>query len=192
MKHIPIIIAALVLVGCDNTEVDTTLIQAAKKGNTELVKSALNNGANVNAKDADGWTALHQAALYGPKEAVELLIAKGAAVNVKEKDGWTPLDQAAYNGIIEVAEFLISKGADVNAKNNMEMSPLHHASIKGHKQIVQLLISQGADVNAKVALGPKQGLTSLDAANETNHHEIAELLRKQGGKTGEELEAEEI
>ena len=189
MKHLLATIAAAVLAGCSNSEVESTLIQAAKKGNVELVKSALDNGANVNAKDADGWTALHQSALYGPKEVVELLIAKGADINAKERDRWAPLDQAAYNGHIEIAELLISKGADVNTKNNMEMSPLHHASIKGHKEIVQLLISRGADVNAKVALGPKQGLTSLDAANETNHHEIADLLRKHGGKTGEELKA---
>jgi hypothetical protein len=33
-------------------------------------------------------------------------------------------------------------------------------------------------------------LTPLDAANETNHTETADLLRKHGGKTGEELKAE--
>ena len=49
----------------------------------------------------------------------------------------------------------------------------------------------GADVNAKVVSGAKQGLTPLDAANETKHPEIADLLRKHGGKTGEELEAEQ-
>jgi hypothetical protein len=33
-------------------------------------------------------------------------------------------------------------------------------------------------------------LTPLDAANETNHTEIADLLRKHGGKTKKELKAE--
>ncbi len=78
----------------------------------------------------------------------------------------------------------------MNAKNNRDMTPLYHAAVKGHKEIVELLIAKGTDVNAKVALGPKQGLTPLDAANETNHPEIAALLRKHGGKTGEELKAE--
>ena len=44
-------------------------------------------------------------------------------------------------------------------------------------------------MNAKVESGPKQGLTPLDAANETNHTEIADLLRKHGGKTKKELKA---
>ena len=190
MKNLLITIAAAALVGCSNEEVEISLIQAAKNGNIELVKGALDNGANVNAKDADGWTALHQSALYGPKEVVELLITKGADINAKERDGWAPLDQAAYNGHIEIAELLISKGADVNTKNNRHMTPLHHAAVKGHKEFVKLLIFKGADVNAKVSLGAKQGLTALDAANETNHSEISELLRKHGGKTGVELKAE--
>jgi len=33
-------------------------------------------------------------------------------------------------------------------------------------------------------------LTPIDAANETNHTETAELLRKNGAKTSEELKAE--
>jgi hypothetical protein len=44
-------------------------------------------------------------------------------------------------------------------------------------------------VNAKVASGPKQGLTPLDAAIQTKQYPTADLLRKHGGKTGEELKA---
>ena len=81
----------------------------------------------------------------------------------------------------------LATGADVNAKNERRWTPLHIAATK---EIAELLIAAGADVNAKVASGPKQGLTPLDAANETNQTEIADLLRKHGGKTGEELKAE--
>ena len=45
-------------------------------------------------------------------------------------------------------------------------------------------------MNAKVALGPKQGLTALDAAIEKGNNEIADLLRKHGAKTGVELKTE--
>ncbi|MDP6307252.1 MAG: ankyrin repeat domain-containing protein, partial [Verrucomicrobiota bacterium] len=51
-------------------------------------------------------------------------------------------------------------------------------------EIVELLIANGADVNAKDG----DGFTPLDLA--TNNKEIADLLRKHGGKTGEELKAE--
>ena len=52
------------------------------------------------------------------------------------------------------------------------------------------MIAKGADVNPKLNDGPHNGKTPLDAANETNQTETADLLRKHGGKTGEELKAE--
>jgi len=64
---------------------------------------------------------------------------------------------------------------------------LQHAAYWGHKEIAELLISQGADVNAKDGGGD----TPLDEAIKRKRHpEIATLLRKHGGKTGEELKAE--
>ena len=56
----------------------------------------------------------------------------------------------------------------------------------GNKEVAELLIAKGADVNAKVAYGE----TPLDKAIERDHPETADLLRKHGGKTGEELKAE--
>ena len=53
-----------------------------------------------------------------------------------------------------------------------------------------LLIANGADVNAK----DEDGLTPLDIAthpeNPNDTDEIADLLRKHGGKTSAELKAE--
>ena len=55
----------------------------------------------------------------------------------------------------------------------------------GHNEIAELLIAEGADVNAKA----NGGLTPLYFAELTRHKEITDLLRKHGGKTGEELKA---
>ena len=41
-----------------------------------------------------------------------------------------------------------------------------------------------------MANGTLRGYTMLDLAIRNSHTEIADLLRKHGGKTGEELEAE--
>ena len=63
------------------------------------------------------------------------------------------------------------------------MTPLHSATTK---EIAELLIATGADVNAK----EDYGATPLDVAEEFNLPELASILRKHGGKTGEELKAE--
>ena len=78
----------------------------------------------------------------------------------------------------------------MNAKDDDGSTPLHVAAYNGHKEIVVLLIDAGADVNAQDVLGSNKGKTPLNAANEENHTELADLLRKHGGKTGEELKAE--
>ena len=55
---------------------------------------------------------------------------------------------------------------------------------------IKLFLSSGVDVNQKIKDGPLKGATSLDAAIGTNKKEIADILRKHGGKTSKELRAE--
>ncbi len=63
---------------------------------------------------------------------------------------------------------------------------LHWAALTGRKEIVEGLIAKGADGNAQL----DDGRTPLDAAIYGKNPETADLLRKHGGKTGEELKAE--
>ena len=158
-------------------------------GHKETAVLLIAKGADVNAKNDTGATPLHYTSAEGRKEAAELLIAAGADVNAKEVNGETPLHAAAVHGHNQVVELLIGAGADVNAKTESLLSnltPLHGATLKGHKEIAELLISNDANVNAKT----DGGKTPLDWAISRKYPEIADLLRKHGGKTGEELKAE--
>ena len=213
MKHLLLTTAAaVVLVGCG----ESSIHDAANGGNIEAVKQHIAAGADVNAKGEEGLTPLQYATFHGHKEVAELLIAKGADVNAKDEGGETPLLYAATFGHKEIAELLIAEGADVNAKDDKIVGyPLHFAAAFGHKEIAELLIAEGADVNAKseitelfIALGAGvnakdvDGETPLDwairgstkampeSAHPRHHPETADLLRKHGGKTGEELKAE--
>ncbi|HIC61939.1 MAG TPA: hypothetical protein EYO72_04330 [Marine Group III euryarchaeote] len=51
-------------------------------------------------------------------------------------------------------------------------------------------MANGAEVNAIIVSSPYQGKTPLDWAIKYKRTETADLLRKHGGKTGEELKAE--
>ncbi|MDA2938760.1 ankyrin repeat domain-containing protein, partial [Acidobacteria bacterium AH-259-A15] len=65
-------------------DVNSELIEAARNGQTEKIQALLRAGADVNAKDAAGFTALRYAALRGYTSAVETLLEAGADVNVKD------------------------------------------------------------------------------------------------------------
>ena len=75
----------------------------------------------------------------------------------------------------------------VNKTNTSGQALLHLASSKGNMKHVELLISNGADINAKQKYG---NWTPLDLANYEKKNKVADLLRKHGGKTGEELKSE--
>ena len=90
---------------------------------------------------------------------------------------------AIEDGNIEVVKQHLAAGTDVNSKDKDGWTLLHEAASEGHKQIVKLLVTKGADVNAN----DDDGETPLDVAAKP---ERAELLRKNGGKTGEALKAE--
>ena len=128
---------------------------------------------------------IHEAAGNGDIEAIKQHLAAGTDVNAKDGGGWTPLHHAAEAGHKEIAELLIANGADVNAKDNF--GTLRYAASGGHKETVELLIANGADVYAK---GGGNGTTPLDMAIRLRRTETIDLLRKHGGKTGEELKAE--
>jgi cytohesin len=149
------------------------LIETIEKGDIEAVKQHLAAGADVNAKDEEGLTPLHLAAGRGHKKIVELLIAKDADVNAKlAVEGETPLHLAAWDGHKEIAELLIAKGADVNVRDKGSGRLVGH----GRTPIdLAILLSQSS-----------QSGWDLRAAGK----ETADLLRKHGGKTGEELKAE--
>ena len=111
---------------------------------------------------------------------------------------------AAINGDIEAVKQHLAAGTDVNAKGPGGETPLHDAAIAGRKEVVEFLIAAGADVNRlffepfKLQGELNDGQTPLDWAikgkhtktTDLLHDETIALLRKHGGKTGEELKAE--
>jgi hypothetical protein len=96
------------------------------------------------------------------------------------------IHEAADRGNIEAVKQHIAAGTDVNAKDGGGWTPLHHAAYGGHKEIFEILIANGAEVNAKM----EDGDTPLDMAIKRRRTETADLIRKHGGKTKKELEAE--
>lgn len=100
----------------------TPLMRAAEFGDVSVVEKMVLAGADVNAKDENGWTAL----MYSAKESdncdlhemVGCLVKQGGAdINAVNDDGETALFVAARHMNFVFAEAARAWGADAGIKN---------------------------------------------------------------------------
>ena len=122
----------------------------------------------------------------GNIEELKKQLASGADVNAHGGVEF-PINRATQFGHKAIIELLISKGADVNVEDPQGYTPLHRVAFDGHKKMAELLIANGADVN--VRNGWKAAPLDEAIAGSQIDKPIADLLRKHGAKTGEELKA---
>ena len=87
----------------------SALQYAAETGNLELVKLLIAAHADVNYRNAYGWTPLHQAIENARPEIARLLIAHGADANLENKLGETPLELATDP---EMKQIMLSAGVN--------------------------------------------------------------------------------
>lgn len=83
---------------------------ACSISNYEIAELLIKNGANVNARQQQGYTPLHSTAHNGKAELSKLLIESGAHVNAKTDDGKTPLAMALEKGFKETSDLIESYG----------------------------------------------------------------------------------
>jgi ankyrin len=154
----------------------------------EVVDLLIANGADVNAYDNMYGTPLDYIIKSKRDEIAEFLRKNGAKTSdwLKAADS---IHRAASAGHIEAIKQHLAKGTDVNEKLGNGATSLHEAARWGHKETAELLIKEGADVNPRILFGRLKGMTPLDLAVWRKRTEIAELLRKNGGKTDDWLKA---
>ena len=85
------------------------LMQAAQRGDLEVIGKCVFSGTDINTKDASGSTAMHYAAGAGQVEALRALIDNHGAIDEPNDKGQTPLFFAATTDTIRL---LLQKGAD--------------------------------------------------------------------------------
>jgi ankyrin repeat protein len=152
------------------------LATAAASGLKNEVQRQLDQGADVNAKDARGTTALMTCTRVGDLETTTLLLDRGADVRAKDERGWTALNESVWNNHLQLATILLDKGADPNAADNAGWTPLIQAAWKGQTEAVSLLIARGAEINTRDTFGK----TAFMRAVEMGHRDVASLLLDKG------------
>jgi len=81
---------------------DKQLTYAAKSEDLERVRTFLQKGADINARDNFGRTALMLAAMGGSMKLLGLLIQKRADLNAKDRFGSTALKRARNKEMVEL------------------------------------------------------------------------------------------
>ncbi|KAG8192630.1 hypothetical protein JTE90_017194 [Oedothorax gibbosus] len=109
-----------------NHKGETLLHRTVIKGDMTRVRELLDQGAEVNTQDNNGWTPLHEASNHGHLELASLLLERGALPNVPSlKDLVTPLHDALLNHYqMDMAALLVSKGADPHARTSFGYTAL--------------------------------------------------------------------
>jgi ankyrin repeat protein len=150
------------------------LIDAVKAQDLQAVRTLLKQEVNVNATEADGFTALHWAAQRNHLPLVELLLGAGANAVASTRYNITPLYLAATNGNAAMIERLLAAGADPNGTAAEGQTMLMTAALSGKADAVRLLLTRGAKVDTRE---PYRGQTALMwAAAEGNTAAIDVLL----------------
>jgi uncharacterized protein len=148
---------------------NTPLLAATKFGDLDLMKRMLEQGADPNARNKQGWTAMMH--IYGGSaterfppltattvyeasatERFRLLLEHGADLHARDKTGMTVLMHAAEHADSDALEFLIERGADVTARDRTGRTALMTADEyqgTGIERKLELLLSKGANVNGR-------------------------------------------
>ncbi|GKZ20753.1 ankyrin repeat domain-containing protein 42 [Aspergillus brasiliensis] len=164
----------------------TPLSCAVEGGNTEIVRMLLENGEDVNEKDADAsaCTPLHWAAFNEPLANLELLLQQEVNIEAVNTDGHTPLALAARAYKPAAVDLLLEKHQpNINPRDTYGYTPLlllantmpeDPQDVEARQKIMRRLIEAGADMELRQ--GPKHRPALLVAAASGRCEDVAMLL----------------
>nr|XP_014126418.1 protein phosphatase 1 regulatory subunit 12B isoform X1 [Zonotrichia albicollis] len=164
-----------------------------------MVKFLVENGANVNQQDNEGWTPLHAVASCGYLNIAEYLISHGANVAAVNSEGEVPSDIAEEAAMKDLLlEQVKKQGVDLELCRKEEeqqmlqdarqwlnsgriedvkqprtgATALHVAAAKGYSEVMRLLIQAGFNLNVQ----DNDGWTPLHAAAHWGVKEACSIL----------------
>ena len=176
--------AAQLAAGIDRSDLDATLLCAARSGQIDLALAALDRGGDPNAvpgpDQRDQRSPLLIAVTLPDLRFLRGLIAKGVDVN-RAHGGLTPLIAAtrdSYQGRPDAVMTLLSNGADPRIAGPDGNTALHHAARCAEPIVAALLLDASADVDAV----NREGMTALGVACMNANWNIADFLLDRGAK----------
>jgi ankyrin repeat protein len=118
----------------------------ARRGWTDLMQRALDEGVHVDTRESMMLTPFYYAVYHGQPAALSLLLSKGANLRDTLHDGSTALHWASS---ADVVQLLCSEGLQVDVRNLRAETPLHEAARQGKLEKIRELQALGADLEAR-------------------------------------------
>ncbi|KAG8222330.1 hypothetical protein J437_LFUL001872 [Ladona fulva] len=139
----------------------------------EMVEFLVQNGADVNIGDNEGWTPLHATASCGFLSISKFLLENGANVACVNNDGHLPIDIADSDVMEELLnKHIYAQGIDCDkARNEEEQLMLHDA---------KEWLNSGGDAASKEVPHPKTGATALHVAAAKGYIKVMRVLIQAG------------
>lgn len=139
-----------------------------------MMKLLIDNKANINYTDENGFNPLNIAIESGDMEVTKFLITNGANVNSLMQDGVSLIGYAIAQNNMDLLQILIENGANVNYTNGDSWAdtPLKTASRLGLDNVVRILLTRNVDINAV----DMNGNTALHTAALNSQLSIVKLL----------------
>ncbi|ELK34972.1 Protein phosphatase 1 regulatory subunit 12B [Myotis davidii] len=174
-------------------------LQACIDENFDMVKFLVENRADVNRQDNEGWTPLHAAASCGYLNIAEYFLSHGASVSIVNSEGEVPSDLAEEPAMKDLLlEQVKKQGVDLEQARKEEeqqmlqdsrqwlnsgkiedtrqarsgATALHVAAAKGYSEVLRLLIQAGYDLDVQ----DHDGWTPLHAAAHWGVKEACSIL----------------
>ena len=97
----------------------TALHIACRESNLEIAKILIDNGANVNIQDNEGWTPLMRASIANNSDLVEYLLLKGAKANLLNSQNESALVHSAISRCTQCINHIIEKGNLIKNMNTL-------------------------------------------------------------------------
>jgi cytohesin len=160
-------------------EPGSELLEAAQDMRPASVLALLAEGADPDARAADGSTAMLYAAHVGNFETVQALLNAGGDPNLANRYGVAPMHEAALRADARMLRILVDNGADVDIAMAEGETPLMLASRTSGVAAVRYLIERGANVNV---VEQWQGQTPLMYAAAHDRGQVADLLIDAGAE----------
>ncbi|WP_433401366.1 ankyrin repeat domain-containing protein [Streptomyces sp. CA-146814] len=165
---------------------DHALLTAARTGDPDGVRTAIEGGARVDVRDEELRTPLLLAALGDHVEAARLLVAAGADPDAQDRREDSPWLVTGVTGSVAMLDVLLPAGPDLTLRNRFGGISLIPAAERGHVAYVrEVLRRTDSDVDHVNRLGWTALLEAVILGDGGRaHQEIVELLLAAGASPG--------